>query len=150
MTKLYILRDDITVYCGDKECLYPNWAGTPCRSLATVWSNASEVAQALVKLSVNNKVCVVEFSDEKTCLFQTCESEVIHVSGDQVVVVIAIDDDLVEQKYGTSQFIDGRIPQKGDMLEMRVQFIKLDSQEHAQPGQISKPRKNVVPLPRTF
>jgi ribosomal protein S1 len=150
MKKFYILRDDITVYCGDKECLYPNWGSTIYRSLATTWSNASEVAQALTKLSVNNKVCVVEFSDEKTCLFQSCEGEVVHTSDDQVVIVMAVDGDLVEQAYSMSQFIGGQAPQKGDMLEIRVQFIKLDRPESTQLDQTREPRKNTVPLPRTF
>jgi hypothetical protein len=87
---------------------------------------------------------------EEPLLFQSYEGEVVHTSDDQVVVMTIIDDNLVEQTYSTSQFATGQVPQKGDIFEIRIQLIKVDRQEYTQPDQTYEPRRNTVPLPRTF
>lgn len=87
--------------------------------------------------------------DGQTCLHQSCEGEVVSVSDDCVVVVLIANGELVEQTYDISQFIDGQIPKKGDILEVKVQFAKLQSKTTI-PDQTRIPRKNVVPLPRIF
>jgi hypothetical protein len=85
---------------------------------------------------------------EEPLLFQSCEAEVVHVCGNQVVIVMSVNDDLVEQSFSLSQFTE--IPQKGDILEVRVQFTKLQPREHIGLDRTREPRKNVVQLPRTF
>jgi len=85
---------------------------------------------------------------EEPMLFQSCEAEVAHVCGDQVVVAMNVNDDLVEQIYDISQFTE--VPKQGDSFEIRVQFTKLQPRDCSGPDQTREPRKNVVQLPRTF
>ena len=85
---------------------------------------------------------------DEPILFQTCEGEVVHVGDDEVVVIMDINDELIEQAYSISQF--NEVPKKGDVFEARVQFNKLPSKRSTEPDQTREPRRDVVPLPRTF
>ncbi len=90
---------------------------------------------------------------------ESYQGEAIHVSDERVVVVFEVEGDLVEQTYNRKQFLDGRLPEKGELLAAYVHIAKLPAEEEKTvDGIISshgadkprKPRKNVVPLPRTF
>lgn len=150
--KFYIIRDDITVYCGDRECTCPSWASTVFRSSATTWTDMAEIFIAASKLrAIGNRVSIAEFNDEQVFLSETCCGEVLQICEDQVIIALEIDRDLVEQSYSIEQF--NRLPKVGDSFEVRVQFIKLLPQDrlpNQHPITSWHNRRNVVPLPRTF
>jgi len=53
-------------------------------------------------------------------MFEAHEGRVEQVEGDRVVVVFETDDDIIEQVYERSQFVDGKLPQVGERLTVFV------------------------------
>jgi hypothetical protein len=89
-----------------------------------------------------------ELLDRGTCLVESCEGEVIDVSNSHVTLVLEIDGELLEQSYSIEQFMEGRLPEKGDRIGITVQFTKLPPKEHKEYDHPK--RKNVVELPMEF
>jgi hypothetical protein len=81
------------------------------------------------------------------CFSQLCVGEVVNVSEDNITVVFCDNDDIFERSLPIGKFI-GDLPQKGDCLELRIIITKVPKEERE--TRPSKPRKNVVPMPRTF
>jgi len=105
------------------------------------------------------QAALVGKADGRLCMAESYQGEVMHVSGDSVVVVFEIEGDLVEQTYNRKQFLDSRLPEKGDRLAAYVHIVILPAKEEKNVDEITsshdvdkprKPRKNVVPIPRTF
>jgi CheY-like chemotaxis protein len=61
----------------------------------------------------------------RLCMTERYEGVVEHVFEDTVVVVYGVGDDLVEQTYERSQFIQHRLPSKGDRLAVHVHVAQL-------------------------
>lgn len=80
----------------------------------------------------------------------TCNlGEVIEVSRSQVIVAFTANDDsgdLCVLPYRHEHFL--RVPKKGDQVVVYTQMFTVPTQRT--PAKPRKPRKNVVPLPRTF
>jgi hypothetical protein len=84
---------------------------------------------------------------KKDCLFtESYKGEVIHVCTDNVVIAFEVDDDLEERTYSLAGFL--RRPEKGECVIVSAQLCAIVAQETL--NKPRQPRKNVVPLPRTF
>lgn len=64
------------------------------------------------------------------CMQESYRGAVKHVHGDKVVVVFETEDDPLEQIYDRSQFMDGKVPQPGDRVEVFVHAARRGA-EHA-------------------
>jgi hypothetical protein len=67
---------------------------------------------------------VVERDAGRVCMQESYRGAVKHVHGDKVVVVFETEDDPLEQMYDASQFIDQKLPQVGDHIEVFVHAAK--------------------------
>jgi hypothetical protein len=92
-------------------------------------------------------------------MFETYEGEVVEVGADSVVAVFEVGDDLVRQVYGREQFLDGKMPDKGERLAVYVHVATVPSKpdelvspaiSEAEENERPRRRTNTVPLPRTF
>ena len=105
------------------------------------------------------QAALVGKADGRLRMAESYLGEVIYVSEDCVVVVFDVEGELVEQTYNRKQFLDGRLPEKRDRLAAYVHIAKLPAEEEVPIDGITasdaadkprKPRKNIVPIPRTF
>ncbi|UCE60231.1 MAG: hypothetical protein JSU63_00490 [Phycisphaerales bacterium] len=63
-------------------------------------------------------------------MFEKYNGVVKHVGKTTAVCLFEVDDDLVEQTYRREQFIDGRLPKKGDSLTVFVLAAEPPTEEH--------------------
>ncbi len=97
-------------------------------------------------------------NDGKLRMTESYEGIVRHVGRDEVVVLFEVDDDLVEHTYMRDQFVDSRLPEKGDRLAVYVHVAQLPHDESAEgageatEGIDEQPRRrrNIGPAPREF
>ena len=95
-------------------------------------------------------------TDGRLRMTESYEGVVRHVGRDDVVVLFEVDDDLVEHTYTRNQFVDSRLPEKGDRLAVYVHVAQLPPEESAEgadettEGIDERPRRrrNIGPPPR--
>ena len=87
---------------------------------------------------------------------ESYQGVVRHVGRDDVVVLFEVNDDLVEHTYTRDQFVDSRLPEKGDRLAVYVNVAQFPPEEStegtdkAMEGIDEQPRRrrNIGPGPR--
>ncbi len=94
-------------------------------------------------------------AEGRLCMTEHYHGEVVDVSDNRITAVFHIGDELIEQTYESKQFLDGQLPNKGDELEACVYIAKSLPRQHEAgsshgTGESRTPRRNVIPLPRTF
>jgi len=78
-------------------------------------ARANDVALAALAANVQGRLLT----------YERLRGEVIEVDGDQVVVRIDTDNDIIEQTYDVSQFKFGKAPAVGDQLEVHVHVARI-------------------------
>jgi len=106
------------------------------------------------------RAALIARNDGRLRMHESYEGVVKDAWEDGVLVVYEVGDELVEQTYLRSQFLDGELPKLGDRLAVYVHVAKLPPAEEKPPpddalaresaDERPRRRKNVVPLPRTF
>lgn len=94
-------------------------------------------------------------AEGRLCMTEHYHGEVVDVSDNRITAVFHIGGELIEQTYESKQFLDGQLPSKGDELEACVYIAKSLPRQHEAgsshgTGESRTPRRNVIPLPRTF
>lgn len=85
----------------------------------------------------------------RVCMHESYNGVVEGVHADKIVVVYETDDDLLEQVYDRSQFIDGKLPSVGDAVQVFVHLAlrspgERDATVEEEATEAPRKRRNVI------
>ena len=131
--------------------------------METLVSLEQRIKELLVRLEKSESACsnacaeLTGVSESRLRLSESYEGEVRHNHDSRVVVTFEVREDIVEQTYTSSQFIDGRLPAKGEALVAYIRLVtppRKESEVAAEDTNVNdappRHRRRKGKLPRTF
>ncbi len=126
------------------------------RALRETVDNLIQLLKQRAEANDALQATLLHHEEGRLCMFESHEGIVMHVDDDCAVVTYSIDDEYVDQTYRREQFVDGRLPKRGDRLALFVHVAEVlkrredETTSGAATDEQRRHRKRAVRPPREF